>query len=74
MPGRTLKWRITLIWENTLLAFESLWDRRFRSMLTILGVFIGVVIVIAAVVYAAMVLLVLWFWSEPPAPFRYTET
>jgi hypothetical protein len=32
-----------------------------------------VVIVIAAVVYAAMVLLVLWFWSEPPALFRYTE-
>ena len=31
------------------------------------------VVVVAAVIYAAMVLLVLWFWSEPPAPFRYTE-
>ena len=38
-----------------------------------LGLSDRVVIAIAAVVYAAMVLLVLWFWSEPSAPFRYTE-
>ena len=38
-----------------------------------LGLSDRLVIVVAAVIYAAMVLLVLWFWSEPPAPFRYTE-
>lgn len=35
-----------LIRENTLLAFESLFDRWFRSLLTVMGVFIGVVIII----------------------------
>jgi len=35
-----------LLWENTLQAFETLRDRRFRSFLTVLGVFIGVVIII----------------------------
>ena len=38
-----------------------------------LGLSDRIVIVVAAVVYATMVLLRLWFWSEPPAPFRYTE-
>ena len=38
-----------------------------------LGLSDRLVVVVAAVIYAAMVLLVLWFWSEPPAPFRYTE-
>ncbi|MEC7375623.1 MAG: hypothetical protein VX742_10735 [Actinomycetota bacterium] len=38
-----------------------------------LGLSDRIVIVVAAVVYATMVLLMLWFWSEPPAPFRYTE-
>ena len=38
-----------------------------------LGLSDRLVVVVAAVIYAAKVLLVLWFWSEPPAPFRYTE-
>lgn len=38
-----------------------------------LGLSDRIVIVVAAVVYATMALLMLWFWSEPPAPFRYTE-
>jgi len=38
--------RRLLLWENTVLAFEALWDRKFRSFLTSLGVFIGVVIII----------------------------
>jgi hypothetical protein len=35
-----------LVIENTLLAFEALADRKFRSFLTVMGVFIGVVIII----------------------------
>jgi len=35
-----------LVWENALLAFQTLRDRSFRSFLTIMGVFIGVVIII----------------------------
>jgi putative ABC transport system permease protein len=35
-----------LIWENFVLALEALRDRPFRSLLTIMGVFIGVVIIV----------------------------
>ncbi len=35
-----------LIWENFMLALEALRDRPFRSLLTIMGVFIGVVIIV----------------------------
>ena len=39
--GRTLA-----IWENTVLAFQTLADRKFRSFLTVMGVSIGVIIII----------------------------
>ncbi len=38
--------RTWAIWENTLLAFETLRDRLFRSFLTVLGVSIGVIIIV----------------------------
>ena len=38
--------RILAIWENMVLAFQTLQDRKFRSMLTVLGVSIGVIIII----------------------------
>jgi putative ABC transport system permease protein len=34
------------IWENTRLAFETLLANRFRSFLTVLGIFIGVLLVV----------------------------
>lgn len=34
------------IWENTRLAFETLQANRFRSFLTVLGIFIGVLLVV----------------------------
>lgn len=34
------------VWENTVLAFETLRDRLFRSFLTVLGVSIGVIIIV----------------------------
>lgn len=34
------------IWENTRLAFETLLSNRFRSFLTVLGIFIGVLLVV----------------------------
>lgn len=43
---RTLKASLVAIKENAILAYQTLSDRRFRSFLTILGVFIGVVIII----------------------------
>lgn len=38
--------RTWAVWENTVLAFETLRDRLFRSFLTVLGVSIGVIIII----------------------------
>ncbi|MFK7739227.1 MAG: ABC transporter permease [Planctomycetota bacterium] len=37
---------LTSIWENTRLAFETLLANRFRSFLTVLGVYIGVLLVV----------------------------
>ena len=44
---RTIRARLTLLRENVGLAVGTLEDNRFRSFLTILGVFIGVVIIVA---------------------------
>ena len=44
---RPTKKSAPLIWENTLLAFAAIRDRWARSLLTVMGVFIGVVIVIS---------------------------
>jgi putative ABC transport system permease protein len=38
--------RLLAVRENALLACQTLWDRKFRSFLTMLGVFIGVVIIV----------------------------
>ncbi|MFO0981150.1 MAG: ABC transporter permease [Planctomycetota bacterium] len=38
--------RFSTIVENARMAIATLWDRRFRSFLTILGVFIGAVIIV----------------------------
>lgn len=38
--------RTSAVWENTKLGFETLRDRSFRSLLTVLGVSIGVIIII----------------------------
>lgn len=40
-----MRWLLS-IWENTRLAFETLLANRFRSFLTVLGVYIGVVLVV----------------------------
>ncbi len=42
----TLRRRLIAVRENAILAYRTLSDRRFRSFLTILGVFIGVVIIV----------------------------
>jgi len=33
----------------------------------------AVAVLFAATVYATMIVLILLFWSEPPAPFRYIQ-
>lgn len=38
--------RTWAIWENTVMAFQTLRDRSFRSLLTVIGVSIGVIIII----------------------------
>ena len=38
--------RLAPIWENVLFAFQAMRERLFRSFLTVMGVFIGVVIII----------------------------
>jgi len=42
----TLRMRLAAVRENALLACQTLWDRKFRSFLTMFGVFIGVVIIV----------------------------
>jgi putative ABC transport system permease protein len=41
-----MKRRLTAAWENVRLAFETLAANRFRSFLTVLGIFIGVLLVV----------------------------
>src|SRR5262249_9569986 len=43
---QTLRMRIVALRENSILAVQTLWDRKFRSFLTMFGVFIGVVIIV----------------------------
>lgn len=43
---QTLRMRLVALRENSLLAVQTLWDRKFRSFLTMFGVFIGVVIIV----------------------------
>ena len=38
---------LVAVWESTRLAFETLLTHRFRSFLTVLGIFIGVLLVVA---------------------------
>jgi putative ABC transport system permease protein len=45
-PRYTLRMRFTALRENSILAVQTLWDRKFRSFLTMFGVFIGVVIIV----------------------------
>jgi hypothetical protein len=47
MKTVTKKRRTWAIWENTVLAFQTLRDRSFRSFLTVIGVSIGVIIIIS---------------------------
>jgi putative ABC transport system permease protein len=42
----TLRMRLVALRENATLAVQTLWDRKFRSFLTMFGVFIGVVIIV----------------------------
>ena len=42
----TLRMRLVALRENSVLALQTLWDRKFRSFLTMFGVFIGVVIIV----------------------------
>jgi ABC-type lipoprotein release transport system permease subunit len=42
-----MKARIVAALENVRLAFETLQQNRFRSFLTVLGIFIGVLLVVA---------------------------
>lgn len=41
-----MKWRLQLLIENVRLAFDTLLSHRFRSFLTVLGIFIGVLVVV----------------------------